>query len=287
MNIIGIVGQTGSGKDTVADHLCLTHGAAKISMADPIKRFGHHVFGFDDVQLWGPSYARNSWDPRYKHCEIRSSGLTINPQGSLSAVKRVCDIGWFRAVKALVSYGPNWLSAVLPGCDVDKELEVLCYWVATLGHKYPELSPRIMLQHLGTEWGRQVAGEDIWISLFLSEAKTLLTEHVGYHRTQGTFSLEPDEVASRPSVVVCPDVRFKNEITRIKAAGGHVIRVLRPSTDSKAIKTGIGSHVSETEQQGLNPGDFDVILQNKGSLEDLYESVDLAASTLLKERLAR
>lgn len=63
--IIGICGQAGSGKDTAADFLVKDHGFAKVSFADPMKRFCQEIFDFTDEQLWGASKYRNAPDKRY------------------------------------------------------------------------------------------------------------------------------------------------------------------------------------------------------------------------------
>lgn len=65
MNIIGISGQAGSGKDTAADMLLAKEGVIKLSLADPIKRFARELWDFSDDQLWGPSEFRNKPDERY------------------------------------------------------------------------------------------------------------------------------------------------------------------------------------------------------------------------------
>lgn len=66
MNIIGISGLAGSGKDTVADYLLTNSGFVKVSLADPIKRYAMDVWEFTDDQLWGPSQCRNAPDYRYE-----------------------------------------------------------------------------------------------------------------------------------------------------------------------------------------------------------------------------
>lgn len=71
MNIVGITGPAGSGKDTAAAFLIKNHGFARIGMADKLKRICRNVFGFSEEQLWGPSSARNAPDERY----LRSQGL--------------------------------------------------------------------------------------------------------------------------------------------------------------------------------------------------------------------
>jgi hypothetical protein len=66
--IIGISGQAGSGKDTVADRLCKDHGFVKVAFSDPMKRICREVYDFTDEQLWGPSENRNAEDKRYPRC---------------------------------------------------------------------------------------------------------------------------------------------------------------------------------------------------------------------------
>ncbi len=74
--IIGICGLAGAGKDTVADLLVRKHGFAKLSFADPMKRFCKEVFDFTDEQLWGPSASRNAPDERYPR---ERTGLSGSP----------------------------------------------------------------------------------------------------------------------------------------------------------------------------------------------------------------
>lgn len=57
--IVGIIGHSGSGKDTMADYLVSNCNFTKIALADPLKRFCKEVFSFSDDQLWGPSEERN------------------------------------------------------------------------------------------------------------------------------------------------------------------------------------------------------------------------------------
>jgi hypothetical protein len=66
--LVGICGQAGSGKDTVADFLCRHHGFVKVAFADPMKRFVQDVFDMSDAQIWGPSEGRNAPDSRYPRC---------------------------------------------------------------------------------------------------------------------------------------------------------------------------------------------------------------------------
>lgn len=275
LNIVGIAGQAGSGKDEIANHLVNHHGFKKVALADPIKRFALNVFNFDVIQLWGPSSARNTFDPRYGECNIRSSGIEFSPGSNMSSAKRATDPGWGEAAVRLSEYGPEWVKEVVSG-DREEALNKLYFWFSSLGHHYPQLSPRIMLQHLGTEWGRYEIDQDIWIDALIRTAGRVL---LGYEYSKETgFSHEQTEP---PVGVVVSDVRFSNELSKIKDVKGHLIQVTRESASSKASKLGITNHASEAEQKAFKKDLFDAVLTNEGSLKELYSAVDIVAAAHL------
>ena len=273
MNIIGITGQTGAGKDVIASRLVEKHGYVRLALADPIKRFGLNVFGFDVIQLWGP--AKNSFDPMFSECNIRSSGVLFEPGCKLANIKRVCDQAWGDAAVRLSSYGPMWVDSLVPTSEQEKALNNLYFWFASIGHHYPELSPRIMLQHLGTEWGRETVSKDVWVNKLISTAEYVMRGYV-YHRETG---LSEDEKTTKPKGVVVSDVRFENELAILKDVGGKLVRVTREVSDKKAKSVGIPSHPSESAQQDISSDAFDCLLQNNGSIADLHKAVDIAAAT--------
>jgi hypothetical protein len=131
----------------------------------------------------------------------------------------------------------------------------------------PELTPRWVLQHWGTEVCRHGFHDDIWIA-----------------------SLENKLRHSQDDVVIS-DCRFPNEIAAIKRANGTVVRVVRgPEPDwydaalafnrgengnmrwatSKAQLNKLKIHASETAWVGTK---FDAVLDNNGSLDDLYQQI--------------
>jgi len=274
MNIIGVTGQAGSGKDEVAGRLVQKHGFAQLSLADPMKRFGLNVFGFDVIQLWGPSSARNTFDPGFNECAIRSSLVDFKPGCSIASVKRQCDPGWGDAAMRLADYGEEWVNSLIsePAARVEA-LNMLYFWFASLGHHYAQLSPRIMLQQLGTQWGREVCGDDIWINNLLSAAERVLNGEE-YEREVGFTNGH----AQPPTGVVCSDVRFTNELNAVKDAGGRIIRITRKSADKKSKKLGIAGHSSESEQKSFTDDMFDAVLTNEKTLKDLYAAVDVVSA---------
>lgn len=102
---------------------------------------------------------------------------------------------------------------------------------------FPEF--RRLLQNLGTEAGREVLGENIWIDTAL-----------------GSMAPGVDYVIS--------DVRFPNEVEGIRNARGLSIWVERPGVGP------LNDHASETS---VGPDDFDEVIRNDGTLDDLAAAV--------------
>lgn len=74
---------------------------------------------------------------------------------------------------------------------------------------------------------------------------------------------------------VVPDVRFRNEVDAIEAAGGLVVRVVR---DGAGLSGEAASHASETELDGW---DAPVTVENNGTLEDLARAATEVARLTL------
>lgn len=117
-------------------------------------------------------------------------------------------------------------------------------------------SPRQLLQSLGTEWGRQLVADDIWITVTLGAA-----EHM------------------RRAVVT--DVRFDNEAAAIRDAGGVVWRVVREGHSCLVAET--ARHASEA---GVDESLVDDEIANDGTFDDLAESVDAAMGRLQATKIA-
>lgn len=103
-------------------------------------------------------------------------------------------------------------------------------------------SPRQLAQTLGTEWGRNMVNEDLWIATV-----------VGRWRRANC------------ALTVVPDIRFDNEAMAILRAGGVMIRVTRPDVEP------VAAHSSE---HGLPDTMIHQTIENNGTLEDLAAKVD-------------
>jgi hypothetical protein len=137
------------------------------------------------------------------------------------------------------------------------------WWAERLG--IPHLTPRWVLQYWGTEVIRKGFNDSMWIA-----------------------SLENKLRTSHDNIVIS-DCRFPNEIAAIKAQGGKIIWVQRgplPEWYDVAVETNQGNfnhmataypevHASEWAWAGA---DFDHIIDNNGSIQDLYDQIKLIIS---------
>ena len=108
------------------------------------------------------------------------------------------------------------------------------------------ITPRVMMQTLGTEWGRSLL-PDLWLKVWQNEL---------------------DESAR---VVTVPDVRFDNEAELIRSLGGTIVRIQRkPTADMLAVP----AHASEA---GITRVKGDIIFRNDRGIEKMAQ---FAASIL-------
>lgn len=99
------------------------------------------------------------------------------------------------------------------------------------------VSPRRLMQTLGTEWGREMVAPDLWVTLAQRRR-----DHSHYDAT------------------IFADVRFESEADWIRDQGGTILRMVRPSPDR------LDAHKSE---DGIARHKDDVAIYNAGSLDDL------------------
>lgn len=114
------------------------------------------------------------------------------------------------------------------------------WWCENLKPTSELLTPRKILQLLGTEGGRDVIHPNIWVNATLGD----LTEN---------------------DHVIITDARFPNEVEGIKRKGGIVVKIIRPSVVSTS------NHPSETSLNNYKDWDYTII--NDGTLEQLEKKV--------------
>ena len=120
----------------------------------------------------------------------------------------------------------------------------------------PSRTPRQIMQTLGTDWGRDMIDQDIWIKCWKGQAVSALGD--GFN-------------------VVVDDVRRHNEAQVIKDFGGLMVKVVRPDGGSEAFS----GHASEG---GLEDWPFDHTLVNDGTIADLERQILALVDTLKQQR---
>ena len=125
--------------------------------------------------------------------------------------------------------------------------------VATMGWNALKQLPEVrgLLQRYGTEGGRDIHGQDCWITTARRRIKKL-RERYG------------DGVQ-----VVFTDVRFKNEVAFVRESGGIVVRIERNQND-RQLRGPVSRHASEIS---LCENDWDRLIVNNGTVRELHLSI--------------
>ncbi len=112
---------------------------------------------------------------------------------------------------------------------------------------------RQMAQKVGKECSRDLFGEDFWLRHVERALQTM--DHPG---------------------IVLADLRYANEASWVRQQGGLVLFVKRD-------QRGFVSNEGHPAEQGLSDDLADVIVSNNGTIEELYEKVDLIVSPFLSK----
>jgi hypothetical protein len=88
---------------------------------------------------------------------------------------------------------------------------------------------------------------------------------------------------STTNLVVITDGRFRNEIEAVQVAGGVALRIIRPGSGLSAAAEagGVKGHQSERELNEIADDEFDAVIYNDGTLEQLYRWTDSLVVGLL------
>lgn len=126
----------------------------------------------------------------------------------------------------------------------------------TVGYVAAKKNPEVrrLYQVLGTEVGRDIISQNVWVDI---AAKT-----IQQHRAEGF-------------PVVITGIRFENEQQMIRQLGGTLVYVTRGTEGTT------GAHASETS---VRAEDFDITIENLGTLEALYASAETLWTSVAPRR---
>lgn len=246
MQIIGVCGRKGSGKDTVGDVLTQQCGFQRVALADPIKQLAYQIFDLGEETLFGPSAAR----------ERKISQATAR--------------AWWS--RALAWVDKEEVQATI--ARLFREPKIATENLRTLIWRTLEpygglLTARVVLQQMGTEWGR-ATDENVWVREVLRVADALAAGHayrpllgVLPHRSGSAQRTE----ASTPGVVIT-DVRFHNEVRSIQRHHNYSGKVWTVNAQQRLPPQDLGEHASEPPYEDTARWS-DTIIDNNGSKDDL------------------
>lgn len=124
------------------------------------------------------------------------------------------------------------------------------YTPSEKGWKLVEMTPRLLMQLVGTECGREILHPNIWVNALMSEYGDRI-----FSEDEGDW-IYPNWLIT--------DVRFPNEAKAIKEREGLLIRVERNTENND-------NHPSETALDDYK--EFDYVIDNNSSISDLVEKV--------------
>ena len=165
----------------------------------------------------------------------------------------------------------QWMLTQNPWIKLDKR--ILCmenwYWEPGEFHSYREIVHQVgyteakeqteirqALQRIGTECGRKLISENVWVDAMRREIENAQARGI--------------------TNVVVTGIRYENELKMIQRLGGETVWIERPSAraahEEKIRKTdSTARHSSETT---LDQERFDSVIANDGDLEQLFAKAD-------------
>ncbi len=240
-NLVAFCGYKGSGKDTGAAVLIEEEGFTKVSFADALKGMLFTYFAHRHEYDTNAQSAINGKNKEKTHYLLRTELLGLD-----SSIEAMIDfLIMFQghpkkyAERVKSEMYRHWGEPALLGHSYNFVFKSLKDWTKSLGKRGDWLTPRHVMQQLGTEWGRDVIDPEIWVILTDRRIDTL-------------------------DKAVVTDVRFPNEEAYVRQKKGLFLRV-----DRANLKPDL-THVSE---QSVRDFKVDAEIENDKSIEALRARV--------------
>lgn len=130
----------------------------------------------------------------------------------------------------------------------------------------PGVTPRRLMQTLGTEWGRQLVNSNLWVRV--------LERRCGL-----------DAAAPIHDRIVVSDVRFSNEGDWVRRQGGVVIQLHRDQADERPIYSPLRAaaaavHAAHPSEAGVPSSHVSHVIDNSGTVGQLHTALDGLCRTL-------
>jgi len=135
---------------------------------------------------------------------------------------------------------------------------------------------RGLLQKIGTDLFRNQLHPNTWVNATFADYKPIGVLSGDPYEENGVLKVIPKKDIYPKWII--SDVRFPNEVQAIKDRGGLLIKVQRHCKECNGLgyhkmDCGIGRLEHESETALDNYKDWDIVLNNTGSVEDLIEQI--------------
>jgi len=252
--LIGISGKMGSGKDTVGSIIQALTGTGFGNNED------FEIFkktGLMPISTNQSPFVVKKFAGKLKDIICLLLGCTRDDLESAEFKHKELGEEWWKFDETAIK---NWLlrdGYSREDIDDDKSIFMDNYKRSPVGIE--KLTPRLILQKLGTDCGRDIIHPNIWVNALFADYRPLNPEN---RASMGNVIDYGD--CTWPSWIIT-DLRFPNELEAIKSrAGGLTIRV----NTNRAGE--LSDHESET---ALDSAEFDYVIDNSGTIEELNEEV--------------
>lgn len=270
--IIGISGKIGSGKDTVGkiiQYLIWNNGILTVKDIEILDSSGQVKFN---------AKIQTGWEIK-KLADILKDIVCL----LIGCTREQLEDAGFKNKEL----GEEWWKYKVHDGSVFR-IVTKEYYNSTHKQKFIEKpTPRLLLQLLGTECGRNIIHPNVWVNSLFNKYKFEGCKNTG--DSCETASGDCNSKHCYPNFIIT-DTRFENELKAVKDRGGISIRVNRDNCicdfkeaaycDKKCrIDRNYKEHPSET---ALDNAKFDYVIDNNSDIQSLIEKVK---EILIKEKL--
>lgn len=280
-NLIGISGKIGAGKDLVGMIIHALHCKDPdwVRNNDDVKAILNNFFSPEGGYLCPELKVKQSLSVNNRHYETKKFadklkditclliGCTREQLEDREFKEKELGEDWFKTVFHIQS-NHNQLETFF---DREEAVNVMSHWDENyqqevyIASEDVIMTPRLLLQLLGTEAGRQIIHPNIWVNSLFADYTMSEEGKVKLRRANNTAaSVHALKGGYLPNWIVT-DMRFPNELEAIKSRGGLTIRLERPQLIKRDFE-----HASET---ALDNAEFDVVIQNDGTINELIDKV--------------
>jgi len=249
-NLIGVTGLKGSGKDTVAKIINTLHQKQYKTkrFANPLKRFVADILGVPVELLEDRAYKETVLSKEWDRWFIKKGQRYFVLAGTAKV---------FTSKKEANDFIINKLPFM--GRTDERDFHV----------EKESITPRLLMQLIGTEVGRQIHKNICVNALFANYNEKVIEDESHYKNCKhGPYGgcercVEIKDFDFKKQRWIIPDVRYNNEAKAIKDRGGIIIKVERD----------VGITDTHASEKGISDEYIDIVIDNNGSMEDLVEEV--------------